>query len=86
MFLERLTQMLNSGEVSASPIFMEMFPLSPDGPPLPWPEELDDLQGLITNEQDNGMIASSLRSSVWLYVDLLKSGFCWLNLSFTGVL
>jgi serine/threonine protein kinase len=66
MFLERLVHMLQNGEVSTSPILMDLFPITIDGPLVPWPDDIRDLKGLITIEKDNGKITSSLRTTVWM--------------------
>lgn len=63
-FLDRLTQMLKSGEVSMSPAFIDLFPIAVDGPPAPWPEGLLDLAGTISIDPSGQMLASSSRANV----------------------
>ncbi|KAF8593771.1 kinase-like protein [Ceratobasidium sp. AG-I] len=65
-FLERLLQMLQAGEVSTSPVLLDLFPLAVDGPLEPWPEDLIDLKQQVVMEKSDGAMESSLRSQVWL--------------------
>ncbi|EUC54706.1 tyrosine kinase domain protein [Rhizoctonia solani AG-3 Rhs1AP] len=44
-FLEELNQMLDNGEVSNSPIPMDMFPRIGSEPIPPWPMEIEDVNG-----------------------------------------
>ncbi|KAF8594175.1 kinase-like protein [Ceratobasidium sp. AG-I] len=55
-----------TGEVTASPIILELFPLAVDGPLEPWPEDLVDLKKQVLIESTSGTMESSLRSHVWL--------------------
>jgi hypothetical protein len=71
MFLEAVDRMLQTGEVSTSPVSMDLFPKLMDEPMAPWPEEIQDLKGLITIGTENGVLTSSLRSKVWMYVNPL---------------
>ncbi|KAG8792241.1 hypothetical protein FRC12_006694 [Ceratobasidium sp. 428] len=64
--LERLMQMLQNGEVSTSPVLMELFPLTIDGPLLPWPDGVRDYKDMIVIERKNGMLTSSIRTTVWM--------------------
>lgn len=66
IFLELLMQMLRTGEVTTSPVILELFPLTVDGPLEPWPEDLVDLKRQVIIESTSGAMASSLRSHVWL--------------------
>ncbi|QRV84478.1 Tyrosine kinase domain protein [Ceratobasidium sp. AG-Ba] len=66
MLLERLLQMLQNGEVSASPALIDLFPLAVDGPLLPWPDSIRDYQGYVTIPEENGLITSSIRATVWI--------------------
>ena len=65
-FLERLVQMLQAGEVSASPVILDLFPLAMDGALEPWPEDLMDLKNQVVIEKADGAMESTLRSHVWL--------------------
>jgi hypothetical protein len=73
MFLEALDRMLQNGEVSTSPVLIDLFPTSMDEPLAPWPEEIQDLKGLIAIGRENSMLTSSLRSKVWMCVNLFLS-------------
>jgi hypothetical protein len=66
MFLERLVQMLQSGEVSTSPIRMDLFPIAVDGPLVPWPENMQDLRDTLVIDKRSGALASTMRSHVWM--------------------
>ncbi|KAG9087715.1 hypothetical protein FRC06_002413, partial [Ceratobasidium sp. 370] len=66
MLLERLMQMLQNGEVSTSPALIDLFPLTIDGPLLPWPDGVRDYNGYIMIEKENGMLASSIRTTIWI--------------------
>lgn len=61
-------QMLQTGEVSGSPVMLDLFPLTVDGPLEPWPEELAELKKLVAIQKDGRAAESSLRSHVWRYV------------------
>lgn len=70
VFLERLMEMLQNGELSTSPVLSELFPIiGNSGGPMAldkWPDELDDLRDQLEVEWSIGPIASSVRSKVWL--------------------
>lgn len=72
VFLERLMEMLQNGELSTSPVLSELFPIiGNSGGPMAldkWPDELDDLRDQLEVEWSIGPIASSVRSKVWLLV------------------
>jgi hypothetical protein len=58
--------MLQNGEVSTSPVMMDLFPITIDGPLVPWPDDIQDLNGLITIDKDKGKLTSSLRTTIWM--------------------
>ena len=59
-------QMLQTGEVSTSPVLLDMFPLAVNGLLEPWPEDLIDLKQQIEMKKADKAMESSLRSQVWL--------------------
>ncbi|KAG8722567.1 hypothetical protein FRC09_006084 [Ceratobasidium sp. 395] len=61
-----MVQMLQNGEVSTSPALMELFPLTIDGPLLPWPDSVRDYKDMIVIERTDGMLTSSIRTTVWM--------------------
>lgn len=58
--------MLQAGQVSASPVVLDLFPLNIDGPLESWPEDLIELKQQIVIEKADRAMESSLRSQVWL--------------------
>ncbi|KDN42561.1 hypothetical protein RSAG8_06704, partial [Rhizoctonia solani AG-8 WAC10335] len=48
-FLEELTEMLHNGEVSNSPIPMDMFPRIGSEPIPPWPRGIEDMNGQLSS-------------------------------------
>jgi hypothetical protein len=68
-----LMHMLQSGEVPTSPLLADLFPIAADGPLEPWPEDMRDLTDSLVIEKENGTLASSMRSHIWMYAPLLLS-------------
>ncbi|CAE7203502.1 unnamed protein product [Rhizoctonia solani] len=63
-FLEKLNQMLYSGEVPSSPIFMDLFTTNASEPIPAWPQEIEDLNDQL-HENTFAVHSRSLRSTVW---------------------
>lgn len=57
--------MLNDGEISASPVLLDLLPPAMGEPLIPWPADLMDLAEALVI-QSGGALASSQRSNVWM--------------------
>jgi hypothetical protein len=71
IFLDELVRMLRTGEVSTSPVFLDLFPIKVDGPLVPWPVGLVDLAALVFINSVDEPLASGPRATLWQYVSPL---------------
>ncbi|CAE6459257.1 unnamed protein product [Rhizoctonia solani] len=64
--LNQILSMMESGDIPASPVLPDLFPIPDSGSIELWPDEIPDLKGHLELEEGIGTIASSIRSNVWI--------------------